>query len=99
MIKHRHPPIDGDFEIRDAEKQVGGLATRGSLHRCARQVRALVMGVEPDDRVGALIETHVLRVLHAALRERRVERHRRESDRGAVAIDQLLHAQPTSVVR
>ena len=99
MIKRRHPPIDGDFEIRDAEKQVGGLAARGSRRRRAAQSRALLMGIEPGHRVGVLVEQHVPRVLHAALRELRVERRRREPGRGAVAIDKPLHAQLDGVVR
>jgi hypothetical protein len=47
VIERRHPTIDGDFEIRDTEKQVGGLATGSSFRRRARQVRALVMGIDP----------------------------------------------------
>ena len=98
MIEHRHPSIDGDFEIRDAEKQVGGRATRGSRRRRAPQVRALAMGIEAGHRIGILVEPHVLRVFHAALRELRVERRRREPDRGAVAIDEPFHAQLNGVV-
>jgi len=74
VIERCHPPIHGDFEIRDAEEQVGGLAARRSSRRCAFEVRSLLMGIEPRDRVGAVVELHVVRVLHAALRELRIER-------------------------
>jgi hypothetical protein len=79
-IEHRaavvhagHPDVDRDAEIRDAGEQICRLGTCCTRIARAGQVRLLGVGIEPDHGLGALVQHHIICVLHASCAELSIE--------------------------